>query len=62
MEKKEQLIKVSVELQNEIAKTFEVSTRTVRSAISFESNSLSANLIRAYAINHGGKLFVRVMK
>ncbi|MFQ9020269.1 MAG: hypothetical protein ACLR6J_00220 [Parabacteroides merdae] len=41
----------------EIAKKLAVTERTVQSALRFETNSPSAKLIRAYALNHGGKMF-----
>lgn len=50
-------IKASTKLQEEIATKFEVTTRTVRSALKYETNSPSAKIIRAYALNHGGKLY-----
>ena len=57
MTEKNRFIEVSTELQEEIATKFEVTTRTVRSALNYETNSPSAKIIRAYALNHGGKLY-----
>lgn len=57
MVEKRKFIEVSTELQNEIATKFEVTTRTVRSALNFETNSPAAKIFRAYALNHGGKLY-----
>lgn len=52
-----QYINASTELQQEIADKFKVTTRTVRSALNYETNSPSARLLRSYALNHGGKLY-----
>lgn len=57
MLEKRKFIEVSTELQNEIATKFEVTTRTIRSALNFETNSPAAKIFRAYALNHGGKLY-----
>lgn len=57
MAENKRFIGVSTELQEEIATKFEVTTRTVRSALNYETNSPSAKIIRAYALNHGGKLY-----
>lgn len=57
MEEKRKEIQVTVELQREIAKKMDVTDRTVRNALQFETNTPSAKLIRAYALNHGGKMF-----
>lgn len=57
MTEKKRFIEASTELQEEIATKFEVTTRTVRSALNHETNSPSAKIIRAYALNHGGKLY-----
>lgn len=57
MVEKRKFIEVSTELQNEIATKFEVTTRTIRSALNFETNSPAAKIFRAYALNHGGKLY-----
>lgn len=57
MEEKRNEITVTLELQREIAKKLAVTERTVQSALRFETNSPSVKLIRAYALNHGGKMF-----
>lgn len=57
MEEKKQFIEISVSLQRKIADEFKVTSRTVRSAMSFETNSPSARLLRAYALENGGILF-----
>lgn len=57
MTEKKRFIEINTLLQDEIAAIFEVTTRTVRSALTFETNSPSAKIIRSYALNHGGKLF-----
>lgn len=57
MAEKTKYIKASKELQEEIAQKFKVTTRTVASALSFDTNSPSARLLRAYALNHGGKMY-----
>ena len=57
MEEKRNEITVTLVLQREIAKKLAVTARTVQSALRFETNSPSAKLIRAYALNHGGKMF-----
>lgn len=57
MEEKRNEITVTLELQREIAEKLDVTERTVQSALRFETKSPSAKLIRAYALNHGGKMF-----
>ena len=57
MEEKRNEITVTLVLQREIAKKLAVTERIVQSALRFETNSPSAKLIRAYALNHGGKMF-----
>ena len=57
MEEKRNEITVTLVLQREIAKKLAVTERTVQSALRCETNSPSAKLIRAYALNHGGKMF-----
>lgn len=57
MAENKRFIEANTELQEEIATKFEVTTRTVRSALNYETNSPSAKIIRAYALNHGGKLY-----
>ena len=51
------LIKASGELQEEIAAKLKVTTRSVRSALAYDTNSPTARLIRSYALNHGAKLY-----
>ena len=43
------LIKASGELQEEIAAKLKVTTRSVRSALAYDTNSPTARLIRSYA-------------
>ncbi len=57
MAKKERYIKLDKEKVKEIAKIKGVSTVTVYAALKFETGSALAMLIRAWALNHGGKLF-----
>lgn len=57
MAKKEKYIKLDKEKVKEIAEIKRVSTVTVYAALKFETNSVLAMLIRAWALNHGGKLF-----
>ena len=52
-----QFVKASTGLINEIAKKFNVTTRTVKMALAFQSNSPSARLYRSYALEHGGEMF-----
>lgn len=57
MAKKEKYIKLNKEKVREIADIKGVSTVTVYAALKFETSSALAMLIRAWALNHGGKLF-----
>lgn len=57
MAKKEKYIKLDKEKVKEIAEIKGVSTVTVYAALKFETSSALAMLIRAWALNHGGKLF-----
>lgn len=57
MDKKEKYIKLDKEKVKEIAGIKGVSTVTVYAALKFETSSALAMLIRAWALNHGGKLF-----
>lgn len=59
MEKKEKYIKLEKEKVKEIAAIKGVSTVAVYDALKFKTDSALAHLIRAWALNHGGKLFVR---
>lgn len=57
MEEKKEAIEISLDLQREMAKKFQVSERSVQSAMRFESNSPSARLLRSYALNNGGEQY-----
>lgn len=57
MAKKTDYIEASTELIDEIAREFEVTQRTVRSALNFVTNSPSARMFRAYALNHGAEQY-----
>lgn len=57
MAKKEKYIKLDKDKVKEIADIKGVSTVTVYAALKFETSSALAMLIRAWALNHGGKLF-----
>lgn len=50
-------IKASGELQEKIAAKLKVTTRCVRSALAYDTNSPTARLIRSYALNHGAELY-----
>lgn len=56
-EKTDKFIKASRELKEEIASKLQVTTRTVESALAYVTNSPTARLIRAFALNHGAKMF-----
>ncbi|MFV0402427.1 MAG: hypothetical protein ACK5KV_00420 [Bacteroides graminisolvens] len=56
MEENKRFIQADTKLKQEIADKFEVTIRTVSSALNYETNSPSARLLRAYALNNGGKL------
>lgn len=58
MEKKERFIKLPKQKVEEIASIKNVSTVTVYSALNFTTKTPLAMLIRAWALNNGGKLFV----
>ena len=58
MEKKEKYIKLDKEKVKEIVEIKGVSAVTVYDALRFKTDSALAHLIRAWALNHGGKLFV----
>ena len=51
------LIKASVKLQEEIAAKLQETSRSVRTALAYDTNSPTARLIRSYALNHGAKLY-----
>lgn len=57
MAKKEKYIKLERDKVKEIADIKGVSTVTVYAALKFQTDSTLAMLIRAWALNHGGKLF-----
>lgn len=57
MAKKTDYIEANTELIDEIARKFEVTQRTVRSALNFVTNSPSARMFRAYALNHGAEQY-----
>lgn len=57
MAKKTDYIEASNKLIEKIATEFDVTPRTVRSALNFETNSPSARMLRAYALNHGGEQY-----
>jgi hypothetical protein len=57
MAKKEKYIKLDKEKVKEIAEIKGVSTVTVYAALKFQTDSPLAMLIRAWALNHGGRLF-----
>jgi len=57
MAEKEYFIKANPEKQEELAGKFYTTTRTVRSALNFETNSPLAKTIRAYALNNGCNLY-----
>lgn len=63
MEEKKKVIEVTLELRREIARTFKTSDQTVQAALRYETKSPLSNLIRAYAMQHGGRLYeVRIQK
>lgn len=53
----QRFIKADASQQEAIAKQFFTTTRTVRSALNYETNSPFAKTLRAYALNHGCKLY-----
>lgn len=55
--KKEIFIKADSAQQEAIASQFFTTTRTVRAALNFETNSPFAKTLRAYALNHGCKAY-----
>lgn len=57
MKETEKVIRASKDLKEEIAAKFKVTVRTVESALTFATNSPSARLFRAYALNHGAKMY-----
>ena len=60
MAKKEKFIKLDKDKVKEIADIKGVSTVTVYAALKFQTDSALAMLIRAWALNHGGKQFEEV--
>lgn len=57
MEEKKKVIEVSKEVKNEIKAKLNVTMRTVIEALQFNTNSPTAKIIRAYALNHGGRMY-----
>lgn len=57
MEYSRKLIKASRELKEEIARKLNVTTRTVDSALAYDTKSPTARIIRSYALNHGAELY-----
>ena len=57
MDEKKKDIEVPLVLRREIAKTFKTTEVTVQDALRFKTKSPLSNLIRAYAMQHGGKLY-----
>lgn len=57
MAKKEKFIKLGKAKVEEIAKIKDVSTVTVYAALKYQTETPLADFIRAWALNHGGKLF-----
>jgi len=57
MSKKEKYIKLNKEKVQEIAEIKGVSKVTVYAALKFQTNTPLAMIIRAWALNNGGKLF-----
>ena len=55
MEEKKKIIEVSKEVKDEIQS--KVTMRTVVEALQFNTNSPTAKIIRAYALNHGGRMY-----
>lgn len=52
------VIVVSHGLRKQIMETLNVTYPTIRSALKFKSNTLNAQLIRLYALTHGGKMMI----
>lgn len=57
MEEKRKVIEVNREVQKEIAEKLKVTMRTVIDSLQFKTNSPTAKIIRAYALNHGGRMY-----
>ncbi len=57
MEEKKKVIEVNREVQKEIAEKLKVTMRTVIDSLQFKTNSPTAKIIRAYALNHGGRMY-----
>ena len=57
MAKKEKYIKLDKDKVKEVAELKEVSIVTVYAALKFQTQTPLAMLIRAWALNNGGKLF-----
>ena len=57
MNEHRKIIKASANLMIEAAKEFGTTRRTVQSALNYETKSPLSNLLRAYIMEHGGKLY-----
>ena len=57
MEEKKKVIEVNKEVKDEIRAKLKVTIRTVVEALQFNTNSPTAKVIRAYALNHGGRMY-----
>ena len=57
MEEKKKIIEVSKEVKDEIRSKLKVTMRTVVEALQLSTNSPIAKIIRAYALNHGGRMY-----
>ena len=57
MNEKKKVIESTLELRREIAKTFNTTVVTVHDALRFKTKSPLSNLIRAYAMQHGAKMY-----
>lgn len=57
MEEKKKIIEVSKEVKDEIRSKLKVTMRTVVEALQFNTNSPTAKIIRAYTLNHGGRMY-----
>ena len=57
MAEKESFINAAASQHAALAKQFITTTGTVRAALNFETNSPFAKTLRAYALNHGCKMY-----
>ncbi len=64
MNTKEKIKEIRVEhgLRKEILKTFNTTYPTIKTALSFQSDTENARMIRGYALNHGGILVESINK